>query len=141
MPQQLSESLWQERMLSVLATLFAGISVLVAAIGLYGLLAYDVSQRRREFGIRSALGAQRAAIAGLLVREMAYILVPGVLLGAVVCLLFVRVTESLLYGVRLFDPVSAMAALAAVLGVAAVSSLPPLRNALRIEPATVLREE
>jgi predicted permease len=141
MPQQLSDSLWQERLLSVLAGLFSGISVLIAAIGLYGLLAYDVGQRRREFGIRCALGAQRSAVLTLLVKEMARILVPGILLGAVACVFLTRTIKSLLYGITAFDPVSSAAALGVVLLLAAISAFGPLRSAMQVEPARVLREE
>ena len=77
MREQLSESLWQERLLAVLAGIFSVISVLMAGTGLYGLLSYDASQRTREFGIRSAVSAQKKDVAALLLKERARILVPG----------------------------------------------------------------
>jgi ABC-type antimicrobial peptide transport system permease subunit len=141
MQQQVSESLWQERLLSVLATVFSTISVLTAGIGLFGLLAYDVNQRRREFGIRCALGSQKGAITGLLVRQLLSILAPGIAIGLVLCFFSGRAIASVLYGITAFDIASFASALFIVTLVAAVAAFTPLRSTLQIEPAQVLREE
>jgi predicted permease len=141
MRQQVSESLWQERLLAVLAGIFSAVSIIMAATGLYGLLAYDASQRTREFGIRIAVGAQRSSIASLLLRDLVRIVLPGAAAGLLLCVLLSRLVASALYGVRPSDPVSFSVALLVVCAIAAVASCLPVRRTLRIEPATILRDE
>lgn len=141
MQQQVSESLWQERLLAVLAAVFSFVSVLMAAIGLYGLLAYDVTQRTREFGIRIAVGAQRSSVASLLLRDLARIVLPGAAAGVLLCVLLSRLVASVLYGVRPSDPVSFSAALLGVCAIAAAASCLPVWRTLRIDPATILGDE
>jgi predicted permease len=141
MRQQVSDSLWQERLLAVLAAIFSIVSILMAATGLYGLLAYDASQRTREFGIRIAVGAQRGSIASLLLRDLLRIVLPGAAVGLLLCILLSRLVASALYGVRPSDPVSFSAALLTVCVIAAAASCLPVWRTLRIDPATVLRDE
>jgi predicted permease len=141
MRQQVSESLWQERLLAVLAAVFSIVSILMAATGLYGLLAYDASQRTREFGIRLAVGAQRGSVVSLLLRDLLRIVLPGAAAGVLLCLLLSRLVASALYGVRPVDPVSFSAALLAVCVIAASASCLPVWRTLRIEPAAILRDE
>jgi predicted permease len=141
MQEQVSESLWQERLLAVLAAVFSIVSILMAATGLYGLLTYDASQRTREFGIRIAVGAQRSSVASLLLRDLVRIVLPGAAAGVLLCVLLSRLVASALYGVRPSDPVSFSAALLAVCAIAAAASSLPVRRTLRIDPATVLRDE
>jgi predicted permease len=141
MQQQVSESLWQERLLAVLAAVFSIVSILMAATGLYGLLAYDASQRTREFGIRIAVGAQRSSVAALLLRDLVRIVLPGAAAGVLLCVLLSRLVASTLYGVRPSDPVSFSAALLAVFAIAAAASYLPVWRTLRIDPATILRDE
>jgi ABC-type antimicrobial peptide transport system permease subunit len=141
MREQLSESLWQERLLAVLAGIFSIISVLMAGTGLYGLLSYDASQRTREFGIRSAVGAQKKDIAALLVRELAHIVIPGLVMGLSACLLLARIISSALYGIKPFDPLSLAAALLTVGAIGMVAAWQPIRRAMSVDPAIVLREE
>ena len=141
MQQQVSESLWQERLLAVLAAIFSAVSIVMAAAGLYGLLAYDASQRTREFGIRIAVGAQRSSVASLLLRDLVRIVLPGAAAGVLLCVLLSRLISSALYGVRPSDPVSFSAALLAVCVIAAAASCLPIWRTLRIDPATILRDE
>jgi predicted permease len=141
MQQQVSESLWQERLLAVLAAVFSVVSMLMAATGLYGLLAYDAAQRTREFGIRIAVGAQRSNVASLLLRDLARVVAPGAAAGLLLCVLLSRLVASALYGVRPSDPVSFSAALLAVCFIAAAASCLPLWRIVRIEPCVVLRDE
>jgi putative ABC transport system permease protein len=141
MQQQVSESLWQERLLAVLAAVFSIVSILMAATGLYGLLAYDASQRTREFGIRIAVGAQRTSVASLLLRDLVRIVLPGAAAGVLLCVLLSRLVASTLYGVRPSDPVSFSAALLAVAAIAAAASSLPVWRTLRIDPAAILRDE
>ena len=141
MQQQVSESLWQERLLAVLAAVFSVVSILMAATGLYGLLAYDVSQRTREFGIRIAVGAQRSSVASLLLRDLVRIVLPGAATGVLLCILLSQLVASTLYGVRPSDPLSFSAALLAVCVIATAASCLPVWRTLRIDPATILRDE
>jgi predicted permease len=141
MRQQVSESLWQERLLAVLAAIFSAVSILMAATGLYGLLAYDANQRAREFGIRIAVGAQRSSVASLLLRDLLRIVLPGAAAGLVVCILLSRLVASALYGVRPTDATSFSAALLAVAAIAAVASGLPMWRAVRTDPAVILRDE
>ncbi len=141
MRQQVSESLWQERLLAVLAAVFSIVSILMAATGLYGLLAYDASQRTREFGIRIAVGAQRSSVASLLLRDLVRIVLPGAAAGVLLCILLSRLVASTLYGVRPSDPLSFSAALLAVCVIAAAASCLPVWRTLRIDPAIILRDE
>ena len=141
MRQQVDESLWQERMLAALAGTFSVISILMAATGLYGLLSYDATQRTREFGIRSAVGAQRKDVAILLIRGLLRIVAPGLAVGLLGCLLLARVIASALYGIKPLDPVSFSAALAAVILICAVAAWQPVRRAMQVDPAIVLRDE
>jgi predicted permease len=139
--QQVSDSLWQERLLAVLAGIFSVVSILMAAIGLYGLLAYDASQRTREFGIRIAVGAQRSNVVSLLLHDLARIVLPGAAAGVLLCLLLSRLVASALYGVHPADPISFSAAVLTVCIVAAVASCLPAWRTVHIDPATVLRDE
>jgi predicted permease len=141
MREQLSESLWQERLLAVLAGIFSVISVLMAGTGLYGLLSYDASQRTREFGIRSAVGAQKKDVAALLLNEVARILVPGLAMGLLACLFLTRIIASALYGIKPFDPLSFAGALLTVGAIGIIAAWQPIRRAMNVDPAIVLREE
>jgi ABC-type antimicrobial peptide transport system permease subunit len=141
MQQKVSDSLWQERLLAVLSGIFSVVSILMAATGLYGLLAYDASQRTREFGIRIAVGAQRASVASLLLRDLVRIVLPGAGAGLLLCVLLGKMVASALYGVHPWDPLSLIGALLAVSAIAAVASCVPVWRILRIDPATVLRDE
>lgn len=141
MRQQVSDSLWQERLLAVLAATFSIVSILMAAIGLYGLLAYDANQRTREFGIRIAVGAQRGSVVSLLLRDLVRIVLPGMAAGVLLCVLLSRLVASALYGIRPSDPVSFSAALLTVCVIAAAASCLPVWRTLRIDPAAILRDE
>jgi predicted permease len=141
MREQLNESLWQERLLAVLAGIFSVISVLMAGTGLYGLLSYDASQRTREFGIRSAVGAQKKHVAALLLKELIRIVVPGLIIGLLACLLLTRIIASALYGIKPFDPLSLACALLTVGAIGIIAVWQPMRLAMNVDPAVVLREE
>ena len=141
MQEQVNDSLWQERLLVALAVMFSGVSVLLAGLGLYGLLAYDASQRRREFGIRVALGAQRSDVGRLIIGELIGILAPGLLAGRVGCVLLARVITPTLYGIGPYDAAAWSGALLAVSGIGALAAWQPVYRAMRADPAEVLREE
>lgn len=141
MEQEIETSMWQERMLSALSQVFAALAALVAGIGLFGLIAFTLARRTREVGIRVAIGATRASIAGLFARYAGVAVAPGVLLGFAGFALARRVLEPLLFGegARAVLPLVASALLVALASVVAV--VVPVIRATRIEPATALREE
>jgi ABC-type antimicrobial peptide transport system permease subunit len=141
MREQIDESLWQERLLASLSGLLAICSILMAAAGLYGLLAYDTSQRTREFGIRVAVGATTRDVVLLLLKETAHIVLPGIAAGLFACLFLARIVASALYGISPFDPLSIFVAFAMVVLTGILALWQPLHRAMRIDPAIVLRDE
>ena len=124
-----------------LVGLFAGLAILLAAIGAYGVIAYTVSQRTPEFGLRVALGAQRKDLLGMVLVESAKLAVPGTILGVLVAVSLGRVMQNLVYGVSPADPVILSGVVLLVLSVALIASYVPARRAARSDPMVTLRAE
>lgn len=122
-------------------TAFAGLAVLLAAVGLYGVLSYNVAQRRREMGVRAALGATRRDLVGLIVREGISLVGTGLMLGIAGAAGLTRFMSALLFGVTPLDPVAFVAAAFSLLLVAAAACYLPARRAAAADPAEVLRCE
>jgi predicted permease len=141
MEQDIETSLWQERLIAALASVFAAASAILVAIGLYGMLAYAVARRTREIGIRMALGARPANVVELISLDVVLSVVPGLILGLAVYAASARVITPVLYGVRPMDALSIAAALGVVVLVAATAAFVPARRAVAIEPAEALRQE
>ncbi|MGA7765823.1 MAG: ADOP family duplicated permease [Candidatus Sulfotelmatobacter sp.] len=141
MVAEMADSLWQERLLSVLALVFSVMSVLMVLIGLYSFVAYDTSQRNREFAIRCALGAQKVDMTRLLAKEVAFVLVPGMALGLTISWALSRFLVSILYGVNAFDLVSVLTSFLVISASTAVATFVPIVRTRSIEPAVVLRNE
>jgi putative ABC transport system permease protein len=135
------ESVAEPRFRTLLLAGFAGTALLLAAIGVYGLISYSVAQRTREIGIRVALGASAGQVVGPIVREGMLLALTGVVLGAIGALAATRMIESLLFGVAPTDPVTFVAVSVLLLLVALSASYIPSRRALRIDPLTALRSE
>jgi predicted permease len=131
----------RERLLAMLGVFFAAVALLLAGIGLYGVLNYSVLQRRREIGIRIALGARRGRVAQLVAAGVFRMIVAGCLAGWALGVGSTRYIESLLYQVKPGDPTMASLPPLAILGVALVATLPAVLRALEIEPAEILRSE
>jgi len=141
MDEQVSRSAGDERALAFLAIGFSVLAMVVAAVGLYGVLAYSIEQRTREIGVRLALGSQRTGIVVLVVREMALIAAIAVVIALPAVVALARLFKSQLYGVTTFDPLSLVAA-ALVTGMAvSVAAALPAQRAARIEPMQALRTE
>ena len=141
MPERLAASLRNQRAAMGLCLIFAGLAVLLAAIGIYGVLAYSVSQRTREFGIRVALGAGGRELIGMVVGQGLRMAALGLAAGAAGAFALTRMMSALLFDVRPSDP-AVFLAVAAVLGaVAAIASLIPSARAARIPAAVALRYE
>ena len=131
----------RERLLARLAEFFGAIALLLAAMGLYGVLNYSVVQRERELGVRIALGAASANIARLVtVRVMAMVTL-GAIVGVLLGLVSVRYAEALLYGVKGTDVSMLAMPCAVLLGAALLASLPAVLRAVQIDPAVMLRAE
>ena len=139
--EEVETSAAPERLTASLASCFALFAALLAAAGVYGLVAFAVEQRRREFGIRMALGARPADIRGMLARQTAVMAAIGLATGLTASLLFGRWVRSLLYGVAPSDPLSLLLAVALVLLVSAAATAIPAGRAAKVEPASALRQD
>ena len=141
LPQQVRDNVFLDRFISVLSTAFAGLATLLAAIGLYGVLAYTVSQRTREIGLRMALGAAPSRVRGMVLRQVAVMTVIGGVVGLTGAVSLGRLAQSLLFELQGWDPVVLVGS-AAVLGAVALGAgfLPALR-ASQVEPMRALRYE
>jgi predicted permease len=138
---QLSESLSRERLLAMLSAFFGGIALLLALIGLYGTMAYNVTRRRKEIGIRVALGATRAGLIRLIVSEAGRMILVGLVAGGAATVAGTRLLSSFLYGRTPTDPLTLVLATLAVASVALAAGAIPAVRATREDPQTVLREE
>jgi predicted permease len=138
--EEVEDSAAPERLTAILASIFGIFAALLAAVGLYGLLAYAVAQRQREIGIRMALGAQPRAIARLVGGQALAMVAIGVALGLAGALVLAPTASALLYGVGPTDPASLAAAAALVALVAALAAFVPAARAARVDPAVALRE-
>jgi ABC-type antimicrobial peptide transport system permease subunit len=124
-----------------LLLIFAVLAVLLAAMGIYGVAAYGVAQRRREIGVRMALGASDASVAWLVIRQTFSATVAGVVAGAIGGTLLARLLTSQFYGVTARDPWIYLAVLVLIVLAAPLASLAPVVSASRIDPAESLRQE
>jgi putative ABC transport system permease protein len=141
MSEEVDASLAPERMTAALASIFGAVAAALAAIGIYGLLAYAVAQRRREIGIRMAIGARSADIAAMIGGQAVAMAAAGITLGLGAAFLAAPWIRSLLYGVAPADPISLVTAALFVIAVSAAATAIPAARATRIEPAIALREE
>ena len=141
MEQHLAESTAQRRFNMLLLTVFAGVAVLLAVFGLYGVMSYMVSQRTREIGLRMALGAQARDILGMAVRQGLVLIIIGIGVGLAGALALTRVMSGLLYGVGATDPATFAAIVLLLAFVSLVACYIPARRATRIDPLTALKYE
>lgn len=137
----MAEAVAARRFVMLLLGGFAALALVLAAIGIYGILAYLVSQRRREIGIRLALGAEPGAVLGMVLRQSLVQVMPGVVLGVAGALALTRLLQSQLFGVQRTDPVTFLAVAGLLVGVAVLASWIPARRAARVSPMTALRTE
>jgi len=137
----LSDSVSQPRFRTLLLSLFAALTLLLALIGLYGVLAYVVSERTREIGVRIALGAQRRIVVGMVVSEGMKVAGMGIGIGLAGALALTRVLTKVLYQVRPTDPVTFAAVSLLLASVALLACFVPARHASRIDPIEALREQ
>ena len=141
MRQQIAAATTSERLLATLSTAFAVLALLLACIGLYGVISYDVASHTREIGIRLALGAERSAVLAGVLRPTVTIIGIGLALGLVGALLTSRLVETLLFELTSRDPVALAATVVTLSAAALTAGYLPARRASRIDPATALRTE
>ncbi|MCZ2146744.1 MAG: FtsX-like permease family protein [Bryobacterales bacterium] len=141
MDMQISESIYVERMLAALAGFFGIVATLLAAVGLYGVMAFRALQRTREIGIRMALGARRADVLKLLLGEMAWLGAAGVGIGLPVAFVLSRFVKAQLFGMAPQDPATFGMASMMLLGILLPAGLIPARRAISGEPVRALHYE
>ena len=139
--QRVAESVDQPRFAMTVLVTFAVLALALAAIGLHGVLSYGVSQRRRELGVRAALGAGRRDIVSLVLREGLIVTAIGLAIGVGAAAALTRLMQGVLFGIAPNDTVSFTAAPMLLLGVATLASFLPAHRAARADPAEALREE
>jgi predicted permease len=139
MEANMATSLLPERVSAMLAGGFGGLGTLLAAIGLYGVIAYSVARRTREIGIRVAIGAQPAQVLSMVMRQGLMLALAGAAIGAVLAALAARLLSGVIYGIGTADPIAWSAAFGALLLSAALANYIPARRAMRVDPVTALR--
>jgi ABC-type antimicrobial peptide transport system permease subunit len=137
----IARSLLQKKFTMLLLTIFAGTALLLAAIGLYGVISYSVAQRTRELGIRIALGAQKGDVLRLILRQGMTLVAAGIAFGIAASLGLTRLMATLLYGVSATDPLTFLALSIALLAVAFVACWLPARRASAVDPIVALHAE
>jgi len=141
MEQVLDDTLAGDRVVAYLCLVFALLATLLAAVGLYGVMAYSVARRTREIGLRVALGAPRGAVIGMILREAMKMAAAGVFLGLPAFFVMSRLAGSLLYGLAPYDPASVLAGVGVILLSVSLAAFGPAVKAARTDPTTALRYE
>jgi ABC-type antimicrobial peptide transport system permease subunit len=141
MEQRVTDSLLVERLVAGLSAAFGGLATLLASIGLYGVMAYNVSRRTREIGVRMALGAFPKDVVWLVLKEALSLLAIGLALGIPASLAMGRYVQSQLFGIHFADPSSLSLAVGSLAVAAALAGFIPARRASRVDPIRALRYE
>jgi putative ABC transport system permease protein len=139
MRESLESSIARPRFDTFLLVIFAGIALALAAVGIYGVVAYSVAQRTHEIGVRMALGAAQSDVWGLVLRQAARMACGGIALGLAGALALTRLLKTLLFGVGATDPLTFVSVAAALLFVALLAAFVPARRATRISPIVALK--
>ena len=141
MEDVVAQSLATRRLVLLLFGLFAGLALLLATVGIYGVLTASVSQRTRELGIRMALGATARDVGRLIVRQGLKLVLSGIVIGVVSALALQRVIGKLLFGISPTDPLTFTVIAFLLIGVALLACWIPARRATKVDPLTALRSE
>jgi predicted permease len=139
--QQIDAAMQQERVFVTLTSGFGLLALALAAVGVYGIMAYSVAQRTNEIGIRLAVGALPRQICGMVLRESTWVTATGILAGVAAALLLSRLVKSMLYGIQPYDPMTMAGGVLILLTVALAASWIPARRAAGVQPMEALRHE
>lgn len=141
MTVQIADSIYRDRLVAILASAFGALATLLAAMGLYGVVAFNVTRRTAEMGVRMAVGALPRDVVGLVMREVGWLVAGGSVIGLVVAWQAGRYVQSQLFGVKADDPLVFAGAALALAVVALGAGYIPARRAARIDPIKALRYE
>jgi putative ABC transport system permease protein len=141
MEEIVSDSVARQRFSMLLLGVFAGLALVLAAVGIYGVMSYSVAQRTREIGIRMALGAQRSDVLKMTVGQGLRLVFTGVAIGLAAAFVLTRVMATLLFGVSPTDPLTFVSISIVLIGVAVLASYIPALRATRVDPMFALRYE
>jgi predicted permease len=141
MPEHVKQNIFLDRMISVLSAAFASLATLLAAIGLYGVLAYTVSQRTREIGVRMALGAAPSRVRAMVLRQVGTMTIVGAVVGLAAAVALGRLAQSLLFEMQGWDPMVLAGAAMSLTLVALAAGFIPAHRASRVDPMSALRYE
>jgi ABC-type antimicrobial peptide transport system permease subunit len=138
---QINATIVEDRLVAVISGFFGLLAVLLACLGLYGVMSYTAARRTHEIGIRLALGATRASMLGMVLRESLLLVLAGIAIGVPVALAAARLISGLLFGVSATDPATISMACLLMIVVAAMAALGPARRAAKVDPMVALRYE
>jgi ABC-type antimicrobial peptide transport system permease subunit len=138
---QVEHSLYQQKVITGLCGVFGVLALILAAIGIYGTMAYSVARRTNEIGIRMAIGAQRGNVLWMVLRDSLLLIFAGLVIGLPIAVLASRTIKSFLFGVNSLDPLAIASALVVIGALAALAGYLPARRATKIDPMLALRYE
>ena len=139
--QQIDESIFQDRLVATVGGFFGALALLLAAIGLYGVMAYAAARRAREIGIRIAMGAKRGAVLWMVMRGSLLLVLAGLAIGVPLSLLAARKVAPILFGIQADDSLTFAGTACVLLAVGLAAPFVPARRAASLEPMLVLRQE
>jgi len=141
MTEVVARSVWKERLYTALFGVFAAVALILATVGIYGVMSYAVTQRTREIGLRMALGAQRSDVLKMVVGHGVLVTATGIGIGVVAAVGLTRLMSSLLFNVTATDPITFVAVSVVLAGVALAACFVPARRAAKVDPMVALRYE
>jgi len=139
--EQIEQRFAQEKVFAQAYALFGSLAIVIASVGLFGLMSYNVARRTNEIGIRMALGAKREHVVGMVMRESLILIAIGVAIGVAAALAAGRFVASLLYNLAPTDPLTMIGAAAVLMAISAIAGYVPARTAARVDPMVALRNE
>ena len=141
MTEVMGDSLQRRRLALILLAVFAGLALLLASLGIYGVMSYAVAQRQMEIGLRMALGADRGQVMRMMIRSGMGTIVIGLVLGVILALSLTRLMSGLLFAVKAYDPLALGGAALLLIAAALIAIFIPARRAMKVNPIVALRYE